>query len=142
MKINILIYQENDGGCETFEEAVIASHDKEKLEAYAKDIEDKSAIVRKKLKELEVEKDKKLRPLQDEFNPLAAKLMKYKLTRYSEEDLTRMMNRKTILSDKLTTINQEFWEKENEIMNNLGMEYWIDDEELAGFYIDTLEVIK
>jgi DNA repair exonuclease SbcCD ATPase subunit len=142
MIVYVLVYNEWDGGGGDISENVIASYNKEKLEAYKKDIEDRSVGVREKLMQMEAEIEKKLRPLWDEMHPL---LMQKRTAdwrcRMTDEERKPILERERAIHDQLSVVNQEAYKAKNEYIESLNLPYIIDDPDSSNLIIEELHLI-
>ena len=139
--IYILVYNEWDGGGGDYSENVVASSDKSKLEEYKAELEEKSKVLRDKLLKIDLEYNKKLEPLFEEFNPLVTSLMGNKALKLEDEERVKRVTRRQELWKDITAIQKEALQEKDAIKNEIDTEYWIDDDELANFTIDELEEI-
>ena len=137
--IYILVYNEWDGGGGSFSENVIASSDKSKLEEYQKELEDKSAVLRGKLERIDDEFTAKLQPLWDEFNPIIMKLAPTKATKLDTKEREKLVAQRKEIHEKISAIQKEAYKRKDGVKNEINIEYWVDDPELANFTIDELE---
>ena len=139
--IYILVYNEWDGGGASYSENVVASSDKSKLEEYKTELENKSAVLREKLLKIDLKYNKKLKPLWEEFNPLVTSLMGNKALKLEDEERIKRVTRRQELWKDISAIQKKALQKKDEVKNEIDVEYWIDDDELANFTIDELEEI-
>lgn len=116
----VLIFWEGDGGGATDISLVAVSRSMKRLKNYKKELEEKSAAIRKKLGEIESEREKATDPIFVEIR----KARKAK-------DFETIQK----LQTELSLVNSEFYGKRDEVIDSAEIEYWIDDEELAGYEI-------
>ena len=140
--VYVLVYNEWDGGSGDISENIMASYNKEKLEAYKKDLEDRSVGVREKLMKMEAEIEKKLRPLWDELHPI----LRQKRTpewrcKMSDEDRKPIIERERAIHDQLTVVNQEAYKQKDEYLNSLNLPCIIDDPEESNLIIEEVHLI-
>lgn len=141
MPIYVLVYNEWDGGGGSVAENVIASSDRDKLVEHQAELESKSELVRVRMEKLEAERDERLKPLWQKFNPIIKELAPTKAAKLDAHRREQLVQQRRILHEKMTLIHNWFYEEKNKILNDVEIEYWIDDPELASFNIDELEEI-
>jgi hypothetical protein len=140
--IFVLVYNEWDGGNSgVFTENVIASLSKETIEAYKKNLEDKSVTIRDKLAAWEEEKNNKLKPLWKELHPIIQLLRHSNAIKMDTDKRIKLIAERRRLTEATGAINQEYYKKKDDFLNSIGIEYYIDDPDTTSFSIDELEVI-
>ena len=125
-KIHVLIFQESDGDGTVDETNIAASLSLERLKKYRRKLIEKSSTIRKKIVDLEQDRMSRCEPVYKEIYKSRKANKHYKVTQ---------------LSQKIREINSEFHGKKDELLDSMDVEYWIDDEELAGYEISNVKEI-
>ncbi len=142
MLIYILVYSEWDGGSGEIIENVIASSDRNKLEARQSEMEVKSKEAREKIKELDKKKYADLLPHSKEFNDVIMKLAPQKATKLDANKRQKLVDKRRELTEAMGKIQLWFTEEKDKVLNNLGLDYYIDDPDTSSFHIEELEVLE
>jgi hypothetical protein len=139
--IYILVYNEWDGGGGDITENIIASLNVETIVAYKVDLERWSAVIQHTFAEWEVEKNNKLKPLWEELHPILQSLRQSNAIKMDPDELSKAVAERGRLTNATGLINNEYYQKKENLISNLGVEYYIEDPALANFVIEELEVI-
>jgi len=139
--IYILVYNEWDGGGGEISENIISSLSMETIAAYKKDLEDKSVVVQKALITMEDEKNNKLKPLWKELHPIIQSLRQSNAIKMDPDVRSKAVAERTRLTLITGEIHSEYYKKKDDLLNDLDMEYYIDDPGTSNFIIEELEVI-
>ncbi len=142
MLIYILVYSEWDGGSGEIIENVIASSDRNKLEARQSEMEVKSKEAREKIKELDKKKYADLLPHSKELNDVIMKLAPQKATKLDANKRQKLVDKRRELTEAMGKIQLWFTEEKDKVLNNLGLDYYIDDPDTSSFHIEELEVLE
>ncbi len=142
MLIYILVYSEWDGGSGEIIENVIASSDRNKLEARQSEMEVKSKEAREKIKELDKKKYADLLPHSKEFHDVIMKLAPQKATKLDANKRQKLVDKRRELTEAMGKIQLWFTEEKDKVLNNLGLDYYIDDPDTSSFHIEELEVLE
>ena len=139
--IYILVYNEWDGGGGDISENVISSLSMETIAAYKKDLEYKSVVIQKALITMEDEKNNKLKPLWKELHPIIQSLRQSNAIKMDPDVRSKAVAERTRLTLITGEIHSEYYKKKDDLLNDLDMEYYIDDPGTSNFIIEELEVI-
>ena len=139
--IYVLVYSEWDGGGGDISENVISSLNIETIVAYKKDLEDKSVVLLKALITMEDEKNNKLKPVWKELHPIIQSLRQSNAIKMDPDVRSKAVAERARLTLITGEINSEYYKKKDDLLNDLDMEYYIDDPGTANFIIEELEVI-
>lgn len=141
-KIYILVYSEWDGGGGEIIENVIASSDRDKLEVRQSEMETKSKEARQKIEKLDKKKYADLLPHSQEFNKVIMDLAPQKATKLDANKRQKLVDRRRELTEAMGKIQLWFTEEKDKVLNNLGLNYYIDDPDTSSFHIEELEVVE
>ena len=139
--IYVLSYNEWDSGGGEFSENIVASHSKETIEAYKKNLEIESEKLQDTLGDMEEEKLNKLKPLWEELHPIIQSLRQSNAIKMGEKERSKAVAERKRLTDLTGAIHEEYYKKKNDLLNSLGLEYAIEDSEEASFTIEEVKVI-
>jgi hypothetical protein len=141
--IFVLMFNEWDGGDWNSSESVVASRNKESLKLLKKKMEDNSRELRSKLWKLEEENTISLNPLWALWHEYNHKInLPGMKTDAKMEERLRLLDQKNAIYSKVKKLNEKQWKKKEELKEALKLEYYIDDEDMAEFSIEELEIIK
>lgn len=139
--VYVLVYNEWDGGSGDISENVIASYNKDKIEAYKKDIEEKSVDIRNELMKLEDESEKKLKSLWDEYRPIIQQKKTYDWRWMKDEDRKPILEREKEILKQIGLVNGEAYKKQHDYLESFNLSHYIDDPETCSLTLEEIHLI-